>query len=656
MARVFVNVVLIVLMLRPSKGISSCSEQGFVLRTYRASIPNQQYCLSCAIFRKENIQLRQFLCIGSKYDLADQKKLFNSIRILRSYSPMELKITAGNFTTYKNDFSWRNNEIKKLDISENDIGIIPEAFFYSFPNLLYLDLSSNNLTSISVHDFRYLNGLQGLDLSFNRISNLTDAFEPILDLFDINLSHNKISNIPKNLFESQMHLENLKLSYNEMVRFEVEMPKYSKFILNELDLSFNKLENVSINKDVKRLIISRNNLTEFSLKLGENLVSLNLSHNRLVKIDDHSMLNAVNVADIDLSYNKLQSLPTGSFRNQQKLSSLNISNNLLAESSFGSYNNWATFFYNFAMLKSVDLNNNLWTCTELRNIIFMLLTRSVGVIQGNYHNSSNILGVKCTETFTNNTSLSNESRSDFSQDIAFDALVSELDNLLLKIKNLESQLNVTHAQINETILNQVAYLDLKTNQTEQDLTDLWTQMKANANQINNTISNIESFKSNISKAIKDANFNGEISATNINNLHEEVRNDLIKTVNNILPRLVNLEERIKTIGVEAHSEHTNKDGTFLRKTLSNSTGTFNEKPTDSNVATHLSGQDDTIKQAHESKEILEQIRDGTNAISGIVFQNLLLLSIFVALLYIIFNLFKRKKINADREELSLVQA
>ncbi|KAH1013945.1 hypothetical protein HUJ04_002862 [Dendroctonus ponderosae] len=228
-------------------------------------------------------------------------------------------------------------------------------------------------------------------------------------------------------------------------------------------------------------------------------------------------------------------------------------------------------------------------------------------------------GVKCTETFTNNTSLSNESRSDFSQDIAFDALVSELDNLLLKIKNLESQLNVTHAQINETILNQVAYLDLKTNQTEQDLTDLWTQMKANANQINNTISNIESFKSNISKAIKDANFNGEISATNINNLHEEVRNDLIKTVNNILPRLVNLEERIKTIGVEAHSEHTNKDGTFLRKTLSNSTGTFNEKPTDSNVATHLSGQDDTIKQAHESKEILEQIRDGTNAISGIKF-------------------------------------
>ncbi|XP_019757327.2 protein artichoke [Dendroctonus ponderosae] len=638
MKNTFSRALLIVMTLKICEGKSTCTQTDNVYRSYRIPIPNERNCLSCLQFDYRTQEFPRWLCSDDS-NYSDDIFYVMYETVAYGGQEQELKIEATNFTRYSNENNFQFSSVRILDISQNNIGFIPEAFFLLFPHVWSLDISKNNLTSISRSDFIYLENLQVLDLSFNRITHLSDAFANVVDLFDIDLSHNKISNIPKDLFQSHMHLENLNLSYNEMVRFEMEMPKYSKFILNELDLSFNKLENVSINKDVKRLIISYNKLTEFSLSLGENFVSLNLSHNRLVKIDDHSMLNAVNVADIDLSYNKLQRLPTGSFRNQQKLSSLDISNNLLAESSFGSYNNWATFFYSFAMLKSVDLNNNMWICSELKDIMHMLKSRSIDVIQGNVHNSSNILGVKCIETYRNNTSRFNESESEIGQTIGLDILTQVLENIDPHFKRLE-----------ETVLNHTS---------------------SNLQKINTTIINMDNFKTNISTVINDILAN--ISKTNV--FFENFPSNNSSITNNekidyqfIKDRVANVEEQIKSIAayqqnsekvVHPNSETADKILAELWSRLVKNMTQLSPKTTDSEISGAKNTAKLTVhsdKQVAESKEILERISEGTNAVSGMVVQNLLLSFILGALLYNLFIKIKGKRRNAPRDELNLVQA
>uniref|UniRef100_A0AAR5P8Z0 Uncharacterized protein n=1 Tax=Dendroctonus ponderosae TaxID=77166 RepID=A0AAR5P8Z0_DENPD len=632
----FARALLIVMTLKICEGKSTCTHTGNVYRSYRIPIPNERNCLSCLQFDYRTREFPRWLCSDDS-NYSDDIFYVMYETVAYGGQEQELKIEATNFTRYSNENNFQFSSVRILDISQNNIGFIPEAFFLLFPHVWSLDISKNNLTSISRSDFIYLENLQVLDLSFNRITHLSDAFANVVDLFDIDLSHNKISNIPKDLFQSHMHLENLNLSYNEMVRFEMEMPKYSKFILNELDLSFNKLENVSINKDVKRLIISYNKLTEFSLSLGENFVSLNLSHNRLVKIDDHSMLNAVNVADIDLSYNKVQRLPTGSFRNQQKLSSLNISNNLLAGSSFGSYNNWATFFYNFAMLKSVDLDNNLWICSELKDIMHMLKSRSIGVTKGNVHNSSNILGVKCIETYRNNTSRFNESESDISQTIALDILTQVLENIDPHFKRLE-----------ETVLNHTS---------------------SNLQKINSTM---DRFKTNISTVINDILANIRKTNANFeklnNSMHSGLMNNERIDYKFIKEGFANFEEQIKSIAayqqnsekvVHPNSETDDNILAELWSRLAKNMTKVSPKTTDSEISLATNTAKLTVqsdKQVAESKEILERISEGTNAVSGMVVQNLLLSFILGALLYNLFIKIKGKRRNAPRDELNLVQA
>lgn len=621
MKNTFAKALLIVMALKICEGHSTCSYIRDVGRRFRSSTLNDRDCLSCFHFDYENMMLPQWVCTDDPNDFQDVFSVINDNHYnWRNGYKIYLKIETNNFTNYLNDFNLQFSQIVILDISQNNIEIIPDAFFLPFSNVLSLNISKNNLTSVSPNDFIYLRSLQVLDLSFNRITHLPDAFVNV-ELFDIDLSHNKISNFPKYLFESQMHLENLNLSYNELARFEVVFPKYSKFILDQLDLSYNQLNNVSINKDVKRLEITHNNLTEFSLHLGENLVSLNLSHNRLVKIDDHSMLNAVNVLYIDLSYNALRRLPTASFRNQKKLFSLSISNNLFAESSFESYNNWATFFYNFDMLKSVDLNNNLWTCAELKDIIHMLKSRSIHVIEGNYHNSSNILDIKCIETYRKNTGSFNESESEISQTMGLDILTQVLENIDPQFKKLE--------EINKLVLNKTSSNLLKINITMNDM----ERFKMNISKINDILANFS--KSN-------AIFGKSLSNTTNN---EKTDYKFIKD------RMANLEAQIKSIA--AYQQNSEKIVHVNSETANQYIPKEPEISPPKNTA-KLTVQSD--EQVAESKQILERISEGTNAISGMVVQNLLLSFILGALLYNLFIKIKGKRRHANRDELNLVQS
>ncbi|KAH0998517.1 hypothetical protein HUJ05_009589, partial [Dendroctonus ponderosae] len=124
----------------------------------------------------------------------------------------------------------------------------------------------------------------------------------------------------------------------------------------------------------------------------------------------------------------------------------------------------------------------------------MLKSRSIDVIQGNVHNSSNILGVKCIETYRNNTSRFNESESEIGQTIGLDILTQVLENIDPHFKRLEETvLNHTSnrvANVEEQIKSIAAYqqnsekvVHPNSETADKILAELWSRLVKNMTQL-----------------------------------------------------------------------------------------------------------------------------------------------------------------------------
>lgn len=141
-----------------------------------------------------------------------------------------------------------------------------------------------------------------------------------------------------NIFLSSANLKKIHLSRNKITTFRLLIYKS----LLSLDLSYNELENINFNPA---------ELDELKLEF------LNLSHNNLRSIDGIS--NLPNLKYLDLSRNKIEKLEENHFSTFRKLTSLNLSFNKLSVIS-------GCIFCAQKNLKSIDFfNNNIRTIDGL---------------------------------------------------------------------------------------------------------------------------------------------------------------------------------------------------------------------------------------------------------------------------------------------------
>ncbi|KAM8831440.1 uncharacterized protein AB9W97_003027 [Spinachia spinachia] len=202
-----------------------------------------------------------------------------------------------------------------LTIQSTNITSISEEQLNATPLLQGLHMYSNHLQSLSAHLLRGVPHLDTLDLTENRLSDLPahvfdhaplrnlvlkgNAFEKAdaewlpenSSITWLDISGNRLAEVPTALLQKLPHLENLELSNNLLELLAANsLGHLTK--LERLNLRGNKLENLDpsvlqSNRNLTYLFLSRNNLSTLPQKLFQELSQLkvlSLEENQLSHI------------------------------------------------------------------------------------------------------------------------------------------------------------------------------------------------------------------------------------------------------------------------------------------------------------------------------------------------------------------------------------
>uniref|UniRef100_G3P6N0 LRRNT domain-containing protein n=1 Tax=Gasterosteus aculeatus TaxID=69293 RepID=G3P6N0_GASAC len=168
----------------------------------------------------------------------------------------------------------------------NTIADVPELLPVNASQLL---LDRTNITVINKQSLARLRELFDLDLSSNRLSSLASGlFEGLTNLTNLNLCKNSIKKFPPTIFHNLTNLRVLAICYNELEVLEAG-------IFDDL----------------------------------VNLVELKIHRNKITSLPLHVFWALRNLKTLTLSSNRLEAIPEKSFYNMPKLNKLNLFNNPL---------------------------------------------------------------------------------------------------------------------------------------------------------------------------------------------------------------------------------------------------------------------------------------------------------------------------------------
>jgi|GEM_PF-5079952 len=234
-----------------------------------------------------------------------------------------------------------------LDLSNNEITVLPEEGFSMLPSLEKLNLSNNYIATLKQGHWggheKNLCRLRKLDLSNNSIAALSPCvFEKLNFLEKLDLSYNKLANICEKAFSGLARLKELFLSENSRLH------------------SFKGLRNLS---NVRVLLLSHSNCEQllFCCKSGLNFTGckemrcLDLSRNRIHTITSYWFVSSrfPYLQELNLSENHLTKIDNGLYQGLSQLRSLNLSNNHIVEMP-----SLSNLLHHWAQLEALDLSNN----------------------------------------------------------------------------------------------------------------------------------------------------------------------------------------------------------------------------------------------------------------------------------------------------------
>lgn len=298
-------------------------------------------------------------------------------------SLMELKLSQNKITNIGN-ISLRLTNLRRLDLSHNNIVDIPKNAFEGVENLVYLNLSNNHhLAPMPVSIINSLTKLQTFDLSNvglrniqpdlfskspnlrsiylknNKISELTDAtFNNLRNLTTVDLSYNSIMSIRPGAFINAMNIRSLSLRGNQLSAFKGEIFNTGTG-LEELDISENQLSylfptSFRIHPRLKRLIASNNKFNFFPAAIIAGLQFLehiDLSNNQLKTVEELDFARLPRLRKLILSRNHLESISEMAFHNSSQLQYLDLSMNKLERLG-------ERTFEGLARIELMNLDNN----------------------------------------------------------------------------------------------------------------------------------------------------------------------------------------------------------------------------------------------------------------------------------------------------------
>lgn len=174
-----------------------------VLLALLISVAASFYVLTCPSNCKCNCDTKECSvdCSGMSLD----KINFTQFKELPSI-PLNIKLQNCQLKQVPKELQGLN--IKSLDLSQNQIKVIENEEISKFKALENLDLSDNSLDMISIQS----SSLKTLKLSQNDIKSISKFTFECQQLTDLDMSHNKIRNIPEGILPDK--LETLSVANN----------------------------------------------------------------------------------------------------------------------------------------------------------------------------------------------------------------------------------------------------------------------------------------------------------------------------------------------------------------------------------------------------------------------------------------------------------
>ncbi|XP_026748827.2 toll-like receptor 6 [Galleria mellonella] len=262
-----------------------------------------------------------------------------------------------------------NLVIEVLDLAHNDLIVVTDNGLSKLRSLTKLMLQNNAISTLEDGAFGGLFSLQVLNISSNFLNTLPpDLFSDTKSLKEINLSNNTINVIPPGLFEGLQQLQILDLSHNDLTSQWVNKETFVGLLrMVILNLSYNKLSRID----------------RYMFQSLYSLQKLNLEHNLITSIDEHAFEELRNLHSLTLSHNILVHIHSGLFTDLHVLHELFIDNNKIKHINDNAFDNMTTIrdlglndnFLSFIpasvrklrSLKSLDIGNNNITHLDREN-------------------------------------------------------------------------------------------------------------------------------------------------------------------------------------------------------------------------------------------------------------------------------------------------
>ncbi|GAB6024225.1 TOLL-like receptor [Chamberlinius hualienensis] len=217
------------------------------------------------------------------------------------------KLGLGDINKCEDDNSKCDINLDELYLGGNPLEILRNNSFCYLTDLINLYLQSCSINSIEVDAFKLNRKLHLLNLNDNELTKIP-YLEHLVSLRDFSIGRNLISSITNELLNSNA-LKNLDLSNNRIDL--IEDNAFDQLInLIELDLSHNKLTKINPlfkKLNINSLKLSGNLLIEFSmLDFSSSLKYLFATHNLITHIPANLSNSQLEI--IYLDYNKIKSI------------------------------------------------------------------------------------------------------------------------------------------------------------------------------------------------------------------------------------------------------------------------------------------------------------------------------------------------------------
>lgn len=340
------------------------------------SLPPNLFC-SLANLKYLNLSLNHLQDVN-ELGFRDRTESENEPKTLPSKQLPTLGSITSSIPSLGNSNNNNNNDGKKsstsctidletLDISYNNLVIMPTNGFATLRRLRTLKINNNEISMLNDKALSGLRSLQKFDLSSNRIVALPPDFfkDQSQSIESILLGNNSISALSPGLFSDLKQLNTLDLSYNQLTSTSINKNTFKGLIrLVLLDLASNKITKLESEmfSDLYTLqILSlRNNLLENidadTFSSLANLHKLLLSHNKIKYLDAYS-LNGLSVLSLfSIDNNVLTGIHPEAFRNCSMLQILNLNGNELTKIPLA--------LKDMRMLGTLDLGENLITTLD----------------------------------------------------------------------------------------------------------------------------------------------------------------------------------------------------------------------------------------------------------------------------------------------------